>query len=395
MNPVANPLLAGVAPPPIAEAQAWIRGRAFPPERPLIDLCQAVPGYPPPEPLIRFMAQALSDPSCHRYTEIAGLPVLREALAADMRQVYRADGVSAHNVLVTAGCNQAFCLTASALARSGDAIVLPTPWYFNYRMWLDMTGVLAQPVRFRPHARGVPDLADIAAAIGPRTRAVALISPNNPTGAVYPPEILDAAFELCRDRGIALILDETYRDFRADDDPPHALFRRPDWERTLVHLYSFSKVFCLTGHRVGAVVGAPSLVDEITKAMDCVAICAPRIGQIAAAHGLLTLGAWRAGNADLMRGRLAALDSALSAQPGGYEVVSAGAYFAYLRHPHSGRASAAVARRLVDRRNLLALPGSMFGPGQEDYLRLAFANVGSEAMDTIAARLADDGADPW
>ncbi len=74
-------------------------------------------------------------------------------------------------------------------------------------------------------------------------------------------------------------------------------------------------------------------------------------------------------------------------------MVSAGAYFAYVKHPHRGRKATDVAKRLADKQNLLALPGSMFGPGQEDFLRVAFANVDATAMPEIAARLAADAAD--
>ena len=89
--------------------------------------------------------------------------------------------------------------------------------------------------------------------ITPRTRAIVLISPNNPTGAVYPPATIHAFYELAKKRGIALLLDETYKDFLPVGQRPHELFSRPDWRGTLVHLYSFSKVFALTGYRVGGV----------------------------------------------------------------------------------------------------------------------------------------------
>lgn len=389
----ANPWLAGVAVPPIAEAQGWIEGRTFPPEKPLIDVCQAVPGYAPPAALTQHMAAALQVPSTHRYTDITGLPELCAALAADISRSYGlgpSSPVTAQNVMITAGCNQAYCLATAALAKAGDEIILPLPYYFNYQMWLEMIGVTARHVGFRPEAGGQPDLMEIEAAINARTRALVLISPNNPTGSVYPPEYLQAALELCKRAGIALILDETYRDFMPHDEPPHQLFRTHCWEGHLVHLYSFSKVFCLTGYRVGGIVADPKLIDEIGKAMDCVAICAPRIGQIAAIHGLQTLDDWRHGNTKLMRDRLAALQAAFTRNDLGYEVVSAGAYFAFVKHPHRGRKATEVARRLADKQNLLALPGSMFGPGQEDYLRVAFANVEASMMPEIAARLAAD-----
>ena len=224
-----------------------------------------------------------------------------------------------------------------------------------------MNGVAPRFVPFNPENGGVPDLHEIERAIGPKTRALVLISPNNPTGAVYPDAFLQAAFDLCRAAGIALVLDETYRDFMPTDGPPHGLFQRKDWESTLVHLYSFSKVFCLTGHRVGAVVGAPALLEQIAKAMDCVAICAPRLGQIAAEWGLQHLEAWRRSNTERMRDRLDAFKAAFAG--GRDEIVSAGAYFAYLRHPHPNQGSTAVARRLADRQNLLTLPGRHVRPG--------------------------------
>lgn len=394
MTLAANPWLTSVAVPPIAEAQGWIEGRTFPADKPLIDVCQAVPGYAPPDQLIAYMAEALKSPSAHRYTDIEGMADLRAALAADITRVYGGN-VTAANVLVTAGCNQAYCLTTAALAKAGDEIILPLPYYFNYQMWLDMIGVTARHVRFRPEAGGQPDLDEIRKAINPKTKALVLISPNNPTGSVYPAEYLSAALKVCRETGIALILDETYRDFMPHDAAPHGLFGEKGWEQNLVHLYSFSKVFCLTGHRVGAIVGDPKLLDQIGKSMDCVAICAPRLGQIAARRGLEALADWRGGNTRLMRDRLVALQKAFSRNDLGYEVVSAGAYFAYVKHPHKGRNATDVAKRLADQQNLLALPGSMFGPGQEDFLRVAFANVEADKMPEIAARLAADAATGW
>src|SRR5262249_1960732 len=157
---------------------------------------------------------------------------------------------------------------------------------------------------FRADRGGVPDPVEAAALITGGTRAIVLVTPNNPTGAVYPPDVIAAFYRLAQARGLALVLDETYRDFLPADGAPHDLFRDPAGPETLVHLYSFSKVFCLTGYRVGAVICGRKLGAEIAKAMDPVAICAPRIGQVAALHGLRTQGAWRRGNTQLMRDRL-------------------------------------------------------------------------------------------
>lgn len=384
-----NPLLAAVAEPPIAEAHGWIRGRTFPADKPLIDVAQAVPGYPPPPALTAHLAGVIGEPRLARYTEIVGTAELRRALAQDINAVYAGD-VAAGDLLISAGCNQAFCLATLALAGPGDEVLLPLPYYFNHQMWLEMVGVRAVHLPFRPDRGGVPDPEDAAARITPRTRAIVLVTPNNPTGAVYPPGAIAAFHDLARAHGLALVLDETYRDFLPTDTAPHDLFRRPDWRDNLVHLYSFSKVFALTGYRVGAVAAGPALLAEIAKAMDTIAICAPHVGQEAALYGLGQLGDWRKSNTALMRARRAAMVDALKRNDLGYELVSCGAYFAYLRHPFRGRSATEVAQRLAAEENMLCLPGSMFGPEQEDFLRLAFANVEAAVMPAIAERLAAD-----
>jgi aspartate/methionine/tyrosine aminotransferase len=384
-----NPLLAAVAEPPIAEAYGWIKGRQFPADKPLIDVSQAVPGYPPPKALTDHLAACVGEPAMARYTDIEGLPELRTALAADIVALY-GGAIEAEQIVITAGCNQAFCLATLALAKEGDEIILPLPYYFNHQMWLEMQGIRAVHLPFRPERGGVPDPDDAASRITERTRAIVLVTPNNPTGAVYPPDAIAAFHRLAQAKGLALVIDETYRDFLPADTAPHALFRDAQWPDTLVHLYSFSKAFCLTGYRVGAIACSRAFGAEIAKAMDTVAICAPRIGQVAAIHGLSALGPWRRANTAMMRTRLVALRDAFRRNDVGYELVSAGAYFAYVRHPHDGRPAAAVARRLADRQNLLCLPGTMFGQGQDNFLRFAFANVAAETMPAIAERLAAD-----
>jgi len=383
-----NPLLAAVAAPPIPEAHSWIEGREFPPDRPLIDLAQAVPGYSPPPELTEHLARVVRQPATSRYTPIEGLGTLREALAADIGAAYRAR-IPPANVMITARCNQAFCLAALALAKPGDEIILPLPYYFNHQMWLEMQDIQAVHLPFRPDWGGVPDPRRAGALINSRTRAIVLVTPNNPTGAVYPPAVIAAFYELARQHRIALILDETYRDFLPEDGPPHELFGDPHWAETVVHLYSFSKVFCLTGYRVGAVVTSPALIAEIAKAMDCLAICAPHVGQEAALFGLGHLARWRRDNTNLMRSRLAALQRAFAQNDIGYQLISAGAYFAYVAHPFEGRKAAQIARRLAQEQNLLCLPGDMFGPGQDDYLRFAFANVSAEAITVVGMRLVE------
>ncbi|HSK41327.1 MAG TPA: aminotransferase [Arenibaculum sp.] len=386
-TPLINPLLAGITTPPVAEARNWVRGRSFPAEKPLIDLAQAVPAHPPADALLARLAERLHDPDLHRYTDVLGLPALREAHAGHMSGFYDTR-ISPSQVAITAGCNQAFCLAVMAVAAAGDEVLLPLPYYFNHSMWLGMMGIGAAHPPFEPGAGAIPDPEAAARLIGPRTRAIVLVSPNNPTGAIYPPEVIRRFYELARAHRIALILDETYKDFRADDARPHDLFDDPDWPRTVIQVYSFSKVFALTGYRVGSLIAGEHVVEAVEKALDTIAICAPHIGQEAALIGLTELGGWVAGNARVMRGRAEAFRSGLGAAQG-YRLISLGAYFAFVEHPFADEPAFGVARRLADSHNLLTLPGPRFGPGLDRSLRLAFANVDASLVPAVLARLAE------
>ena len=202
---------------------------------------------------------------------------------------------------------------------------------------------------------------------------------------------------MARAGGAALVVDETYRDFDGRSGAPHDLFADPEWRDVLVHLYSFSKAFRLTGHRTGAIIADPARLAEAEKFLDTVAICAPQLGQRAAAWGLRNLGDWVAGErAEILR-RRAAAHRILSSLPG-WEVRGCGAYFAYVRHPFEAP-SDEVAQALVREASILVLPGAMFGRtraqggdgGPERELRVAFANSGVEGLAEMGRRLAAIG----
>jgi aspartate/methionine/tyrosine aminotransferase len=382
-----NSVLQSVSAPPIADAQAWVAGRTFPADRPLLDVSQAVPSYPPAHAMQRYLAEEIQKPGTALYTQIAGLPILREALAQALAQDY-AGHIEAANIAITAGGNEAFSVAMMALAGAGDEVLLPLPYYFNHQMWLQTLGITPVYVPFNRDSGGTPDIAAIATRITPRTRALVLVTPNNPTGTIYSPDFLAQCFDLCQQAGIALVLDETYKDFRDDvTAPPHGLFARPDWEDVLIHLYSFSKVYALTGYRVGSLTAGAAVQKQIAKLLDCITICAPHIGQLAALYGLQHLDTWREEKRLDMRSKKSALQTIFAKPVNGFQLVSSGAYFAYLEHPFRGQSAYDVAHRLADAANLLILPGTMFGPGQEAYLRVAFANLDAQALQTLGQRL--------
>lgn len=371
-------------PPPIPSVQGWARaydGACGP----LIDLSQAVPGYPPHPDLLGWLAEAAGSPSLAGYGEIEGDPSLRAAYAAHVAGLYDAP-VAAGNIHLTAGCNQAFVAALLAVAGAGDTLVMTNPCYFNHETTLAMLGVRSRSVECRAENGFVPAVEDVAAALD-GAKALALVTPNNPTGAVYPPGLLADIFALCREQGVWLILDETYRDFLAPGaGRPHSLFGIAGWQDNLIQLYSFSKSFCIPGHRLGAVTAGEATVAQIAKVMDNLQICAPRPPQQSVAKGLPTLGHWREGNRLEIEHRAAAMRAAFAGLTG-WQLEAIGAYFAFVRHPFADQSSSAVAERLARDFGVVTIPGSYFGHGLERYLRVAFANVDAGQIGELAGRL--------
>ena len=385
--PMLNPALVSTSRPPVMEARRWVEGVSFPPDRPLLNVSQAAPVDPPPEPLRRAMAEAaLNQPDAHLYGPVLGREELRQAVARDWSRDYGAP-IRPEQVAITQGCNQAFCAAISLLAAPGDEVILPLPWYFNHKMWLDMQGI--RTVGLHCGQDMLPDPEAAARLITDRTRAIVLVSPNNPSGAEYPAGLMRAFFDLARSRGIALIVDETYRDFDAREGAPHDLFSDPDWGETLIDLYSFSKAYRLTGHRVGALIASPERMIQIEKFLDTVAICAGQIGQIGAAWGMANLREWLAAErAEILTRRRAMADGMATLD--GWRVKGCGAYFAWAEHPFD-MASPDLARMLVRKAGLLLLPGTMFMPEGDPqgarHVRIAFANADVDGIATLVERL--------
>ncbi|MGI9390164.1 MAG: aminotransferase class I/II-fold pyridoxal phosphate-dependent enzyme, partial [Boseongicola sp.] len=224
-------------------------------------------------------------------------------------------------------------------------------------------------------------------------RAMVLVTPNNPTGAEYPSHTVRAFFELCQETGITLIVDETYRDFHSGIGAPHDLFCDPAWKDSLIHLYSFSKAYRLTGHRVGAMIAAPERLAQTEKFLDTVSICPNQLGQMAALWGMRNLRQWLNGERAEILGRRSAIETELRNLKD-WETLCAGAYFAYVRHPFTER-SDKLAKRLVCDAGILALPGTMFTPDDDpigtECLRIAFANIDKSGIRALAERLASLG----
>ncbi len=378
-----SPHIRGVHFPPISEVKGWVAGA--PPGRPLIDLCQAVPDYPPARELTDHLKGLLDDPLLAKYSPDEGLPEVREAVCARYGRTYGAN-ISPARLCLTIGASQAFWLAMVTLCRAGDEVIVQLPCYFDHPMALDILGIRCVYAPFIETTGGVPSVEGISALISPRTRAILLVTPSNPTGVVTPPATIHKLYHLAERHRIALVLDETYSDFIAGGIRPHDLFTAPNWVDHFVHIMSFGKTYALTGYRAGCLAASEEFIHHALKAQDTMAVCQPRITQHAVKFGADNLDRWVAENRRIMERRHDRFVAEFTRPGNPFTLAASGTFFAWVRHPWPGKSGRYAARRLVEEAGILTLPGEVFGPGLTDYLRLAFGNIREETFPEAAER---------
>lgn len=352
-----------------------------------VSLGQGVPSFSTPEHVIRAVADRLrTDPASGKYSLQPGMPALRLAVAGMLKAEKGLDLDPETEVAVTAGGIEALLCAVLTLIDEGDEILVPEPFYPSHVEQILLAQGVPVFVPLRREDWGL-DVAALRRAVTPRTRAMLITSPHNPTGAVLAEADLRRAAELAIEKNLAVICDDTY-DALSFDGPAFSLAMLPELRDRLVGVGSFSKRFALTGWRAGYCFAPEALLGEMLKVHDCTAICAPTPSQIAAlaalegppevAHGFREALARRR---DLTCARLDALKPFFS------YVRPAGAFYVMARYDLDLE-SWDMAVRLIHEAKVITVPGDSFGPGGRRSLRLSFGGEEAElneAFDRIEA----------
>jgi len=351
-----------------------------------VSLGQGVPSFTTPPHIIEAVTSALhNNPASGQYSLQTGMSELRHRIARFLLEEKGVEVDPESEICVTVGGMEALLASVLTVVDEGDEVILPSPTYASYTEQICLAG--GKPVYVPLKEAWELDLAAITAAVTPKTRALMLCSPGNPTGTVFAnAEIL----ELCRlavARNLVIITDEAYDYMVYDGEPPVNPLRFAEFRHNVISISSLSKKFALTGWRVGWVAAAREWMEQIMKVHDATAICSPTPSQIAA---LAAMDGDQQCVAEMQRAlaerraicceRLDRLRDYFSYVP------PKGAFYVMARYLFTEADSHEVAVRLLEEAKVITIPGGAFGSGGNGHLRLSFGGepkILHEAFDRI------------
>eukprot|EP00931_Biecheleriopsis_adriatica_P115663 TRINITY_DN91432_c0_g1_i1.p1 TRINITY_DN91432_c0_g1~~TRINITY_DN91432_c0_g1_i1.p1 ORF type:complete len:445 (-),score=96.31 TRINITY_DN91432_c0_g1_i1:4-1218(-) len=367
--------------PCIVAMQRMLRGKEG-----IMSLAQGIVHWAPPQAVIEAVAAAAHEPDTNAYCADDGLPALREALKAKLLEENGLEGVE---VMVTAGANQAYANLVCTLLDGEDAAVLFSPFYFNHRMALQMTGGSDNVVLAPMTKEYLPDVSWLEERLaeppaGERVRMVTVVNPGNPTGVTVPQSLLKRLVEVCAKHDVWLVMDNTYEHFTYEEagHPPHSCISGEN----VVNVFSFSKAFGMMGWRVGYLAFPPRLQPELMKVQDTIAIC-PAIASQKAALAAVRVGRdWVKEHVRNLEGNRRMLTEAVEAALGAGTVAGgSGAIYLLVRLPSGCEDDVRVVEWLSEWHKVCAIPGSACGaPG---IIRLCYANLAPTQCAEAAKRL--------
>ena len=249
-----------------------------------INLGQGMPDFDPPEEVKEAACRAIRD-GANQYAITWGAPVLRQAIAAKARSFNNIDCDPDSQVTVCCGATECMMATMLAIIDPGDEVIIFEPFYENYGPDALLTGATPVWVRMHPpHWRFDPE--ELRRAFSPRTKAIILNTPNNPTGRVFTREELSQIAELCREFNVFALSDEIYEYLRFNGTPHISIASLPGMAQRAVTISGLSKTFSMTGWRLGYCIAPPTITAAIRKAHDFLTVGAPHPLQLAGAAAL-------------------------------------------------------------------------------------------------------------
>ncbi len=351
-------------------------------------LTWGLPSFETPAHVRRAVQGLLdSDPEIGMYTLPDGLPALRRAAAEAHRQATGFAVDPDRNVTVTAGNMQGLNALFHVLIDPGDEIIVTDPGFASHFQQIRLCG--GRPV-FWPLDPGDwrLDVDALPGLITPRSKAIVLVSPSNPTGRIFTEAELRRVGEIAQQHGVKILLDDPYSHFCYENRARYFnLASVPELADSLIYLFTFSKAYAMTGWRIGYMVLPEAVKRQALKVHDATLICAPRVSQLAALAALTEPPVHLAEFEGMLARRRELICRRLDRLPQAFDYVKPeGAYYIFPRILARHENARAFCLEVLEQARVTLTPGSAFGPGGEHHVRMAYC-VADEVIDTAFDRL--------
>lgn len=349
----------------------------------VISLGIGEPDFDSPKPIIQAGIKSLNENQTH-YTANKGILPLRRAINEHLQKLYDVGYDPEEEIVATVGGSEALLLAIQALLDPGDEVLLPTPCFVSYQGVILLAGGVSVEVPSRMENNFVPDPKELEKAITPRTKAILLNFPSNPTGAVADRETMIEIGRLAEKHDLIVISDEIYD--RLVYGVEHVCFAAlPGMRERTILIGGFSKDYAMTGWRIGFVCAPREILDGIARIHQYVIMTAPTMAQFGALEGLTSC-------EDFVQKMLREYDRRRKLVVEGFNYIGLptfeprGAFYAFPKVDVTGMDDETFADRLLHEKHVAVVPGSAFGPGGEGFVRCSYATAYDqleEALDRI------------
>ncbi len=321
------------------------------------------------------------------YSSNLGLPRFRCAIAAYIKENFKVTYEPLTEVLVSVGVSEAIDIALRALLNPGDEVLYHEPCYVSYSPSILLAGGVARPISTRWEDDFVLKAADVESAIGPRTRALLLNFPTNPSGAIMPAEELGRLAAICVKHDLVVLTDEIYSELTYDGQPHVSIAAQPGMKERTVLLHGLSKAFAMTGWRIGFACGPVEIIEAMMKIHQYSILCAPRMGQEAGIEALERGKAAVAGMKREYEMRRNVIVRSLN-DMGLKCFKPRGAFYVFPKVSDTGLSGHDFSMRLLHEHKVAVVPGNAFGTYCGDHVRCSYA-TGLDQIKIAMERMAE------
>ncbi len=352
----------------------------------IISLGQAIPDFSPVDGVTEIARQSLNEFSTHVYSADPGILELRKVLSLWLAQQNGIEADPETEIILTVGANQAFMLTLLTLLEPGDKVLLPSPFFLNHEMAVRIVGGIPIEVPLLEETGFQLRIEDIEPYLEISPRCLVIVSPNNPTGAVYNPDEMKRIAKVLAAKDIVIISDEVYSQLVYGESKHLSLASIPEIRSQIITIGSFSKTLSMTGWRLGYLVGQSDFIQEALKIQDAMIICPTVISQKTCLGVLPNSHNFLNHRRTILDQRREFLIKNLATIPNLQWHPTSGAFFAFVR-VEDCTDSTQLAMEILNTVYLVTIPGRFFGKYGEGYLRLSYGSADLPKLNEACQRL--------